>query len=80
MKNGQIIGLILLIGGFVSIYLYSIVRSFQEVNIATFPLMILFGIIAIIIGLIALFISVFFEQKKDMKKRREEIKKEDFEP
>ena len=80
MKTGQIIGLILIIGGFVLVTLYSIIESLQEINIATIPLMILLGGIAIVIGCIALLISVFFEQTKDMKKRKQEIKKEDFEP
>ena len=80
MKTGQIIGLLLLIGGFVIIALYSMIQGLQEIDIATVPLMMLIGGIAIAIGVIVLLISIIFEQTSDMKKRKEEIKKEDFEP
>ena len=80
MKTGQIIGLILLLGGFVLITLYSIYETFQEIDIATVPLMLLLSGIAIVLGCILILISVFFEQTSDMKKRRNEIKKEYFEP
>jgi len=80
VKTTQIIGLLLLIGGFGLIILYSIIETLQEINIATFPLLVIFGGVAIVIGGIAILISVCFEQTKDMKKRREEIKKEEFEP
>ena len=80
MKKGQIIGLTLLIGGVVLIYLYSATRALQNIDIASVPLAILFGAIAVIIGIIVLLISILFEQTGDMKKRKEEIPKEDFEP
>lgn len=80
MKKGQIIGLTLLIGGIVLIYLYSAIQALQNIDIASVPIAILIGAIAIIIGLIALFISIVYEQTSDMKKRKEEIPKEDFEP
>ena len=67
MKTGQIIGLILLLGGFVLITLYSIYETFQEIDIATVPLMLLLSGIAIVLGCILILISVFFEQTKDMK-------------
>ena len=34
----------------------------------------------IVIGLIVLFVSILIEQRKDAKKMKEEIKKEDLEP
>ena len=80
MKKGQIIGLTLLIGGFILIYLYSVVQVLQNIDIASVPIAMLIGAIAIIIGIIALFISIIYEQTSDMKKRKEEIPKEDFEP
>ena len=80
MKKDQVIGLVLLIAGIILIYLYSAIQALQNIDIATVPLAIAIGVIAIIIGAIYLIISIFFEQKKDMKKRKEEIPKEDFEP
>lgn len=77
MKKGQIVGLTLLILGFLLVMLYSTIKSLLEIKIANIPLC---GIIAIIIGAIALLASIIFEQTKDMKKRKEEIKKEEFEP
>jgi len=80
MKKDQIIGLLLLIAGIILIYLYTAIQALQNINIATAPIAVILGIIAIIIGVIYLLISIFFEQKGDMKKRKEEISKEDFEP
>jgi len=76
MKKGQIIGLTLLIGGIILIYLYSAIQALQGIDIASIPLAILIGAIAIIIGII----SIVYEQTSDMKKRKEEIPKEDFKP
>jgi len=80
MKKGQIIGLTLLIGGIILIYLFSAIQALQNIDIASVPIAILIGAIAIIIGIIALLISIIYEQTSDMKKRKEEIAKEDFEP
>ena len=80
MKKFQIIGLTLLIGGIVLIYLYSAIRAIQDIDIASVPIAIIIGAIAILIGIIALFISIIYEQTSDMKKRKKEIPKEDFEP
>jgi len=80
MKSGQIIGLILFIGGIILVYLYSASQVIQDINIATIPIAMLLGGGAILIGIIVLLISIIFEQTSDMKKRRNEIKKEDFEP
>jgi len=80
MRKEQIVGLTLLIGGIILIYLYTAIQALQEIDLASIPIVILIGGLAIIIGIIALFISITFEQTKDMKKRRKEIPKEDFEP
>ena len=80
MKKGQAIGVLLLIAGFILIYLYSAIQALQDIDIAPVPIVVIIGILAIIIGVIYLLISVFFEQKKDMRRRKEEIPKEDFEP
>lgn len=80
MKKEQAVGLTLLIGGIVLIYLYTAIQALQSVDLASIPIVILLGIIAIIVGVIALLISILHEQTSDMKKRKNEIKKEDFEP
>ena len=80
MKKGQIIGLTLLIVGVILIYSYSAIQALQNIDIASVPITILVGVLAVIIGIIALFISIIFEQTSDMKKRKKEIPKEDFEP
>ena len=80
MKKSQIIGLTLFVGGIILIYLYSAIQALQNVDIASIPVLIGLGILAVIIGIIVLLLSVIFEQTSEMKKRREEIKKEDFEP
>jgi predicted branched-subunit amino acid permease len=80
MKTGQIIGLSMLIGGIILVLLYSMIESIQNINIATVPIIIALGVLAVIIGVISLLISITIEQVHDMNKRKEEIKKEDFEP
>jgi len=80
MKKDQAIGLVLLIVGILIIYLYSAIQALKNIDIASIPVAIIIGIIAIIIGGIYLLTSIFFEQKSDMKKRKEEIPKEDFKP
>ena len=80
MKKDQVIGLVFLIVGILIIYLYSTIQALKNIDIASIPVAIIIGITAIIIGGIYLLISIFFEQKSDMKKRKEEIPKEDLEP
>ena len=80
MKKEQIVGLALLIGGIILIYLYTAIQALQNIDLASVPVIIILAVIAIIIGIVALLISVIHEQTSDMKKRKKEIKKEDFEP
>ena len=80
MKKGQIVGLALLIGGIVLATLHSMFKSLQEINIGTVSVVVWIAAGAIVIGVIVLLVSIIFEQTSDMKKRKEEIKKEDFEP
>ncbi len=79
MSKGTIIGIILLAAGIILWIAYGIYLGFEEILEA---LDLLTGFITglIIIGLIVLIISIIIEQRSDMKKRKEEIKKEDFEP
>jgi uncharacterized membrane protein len=79
MNKGEIIGIILLAVGIIIWVVYGLYLGFEEIIQA---LDLLTGFIAglIIIGFIVLIISIIVEQRSDMKKRKEEIKKEDFEP
>ena len=79
MNKGEIIGIILLAVGIIIWIIYGLYLGFEEIIQA---LDLLTGFIAglIIIGFIVLIISIIIEQRSDMKKRKEEIKKEDFEP
>ena len=80
MGNGKLIGLCLFFGGIILLILYGLVLFIQEVNIGTINAIIAIGVGAILLGVIVLIISIIFEQSSDMKKRKDEIKKEDFEP
>jgi len=79
MKKGSTIGLILLVAGIVIWLAYGLYLGFDEIMQA---IDIITGFIAglIILGLIVLIISIVFEQRRDTKKMKEEIKKEDLEP
>ena len=70
MKSTQAIGLFLLIGGIIIVWLYTAIKSLQEINLSNIPLVVLFGGGAIIIGIIALLVSIAVEQTRDMKKRK----------
>jgi len=78
MGNGKTIGLFFFFGGILLLLVYGLYQIVQEIN-GVDPF-IAVGAGAIIIGIIVLIISVLFEQSDDMKKRKQEIKKEDFEP
>ena len=80
MSKGKLIGLYLFFGGILLLILYGLVLFIQEVNIGAINAIIAIGIGAILLGIIVLIVSIIFEQSSDMKKRKEEIKKEDFEP
>ena len=83
MTKGKIIGLSLFAGGIILLAIYVFYLTLQEISFE-FDVSdnIIFAIStgAILIGIIVLIISVFFEQRSDTKKIKEEIKKEDFEP
>ena len=78
MKNGKKIGMALLVIGILVIILYGLYQGFQ--NISSIDYIIGFGAGLIIIGFLALFISIIMEQQKDKEKMKKEIKKEDLEP
>ena len=78
MSNGKTIGMALLVIGILVIIIYGLFQGFQ--NIGTIDYVIGFGAGLIIIGFLALFVSIIIEQQKDKEKMKEEIKKEDLEP
>ena len=79
MKKGSTIGLILLVAGIIIWIAYGLYLGFEEIMQA---LDLVTGFVAglIIIGIIVLIVSIVFEQRRDTKKMKEEIKKEDLEP
>ena len=78
MSNGKTIGMILFVGGIILLIAYGIYQGFQEIEIID-PV-IAIGAGAIILGFLALLVSIVIEQRKDTKKMKEEISKEDLEP
>ena len=80
MSIGKQVGLFLFFGGILLIIVYGLYLFFQEVSIGGVDAIIAIGAGAILLGIIVLVISIIFEQSRDMEKRKEEIKKEDFEP
>lgn len=78
MNNGKTIGMVLFVGGIIILIAYGLFQSFQ--NIESIDYIIAIGAGAIIIGILTLLISIIIEQRKDTKKMREEISKEDLKP
>jgi len=78
MSNGKTIGMILFVGGIILLTAYGIFQGFQEIEIID-PI-IAIGVGAIILGFLALLVSIVIEQRRDTKKMKEEISKEDLEP
>ena len=79
MSRGTLIGFSLLIGGILIWIVYGLYLGFEEI-IEKLDLVTGFVIGLIVLGLIVLFVSIFIEQRRDTKKMKEEIKKEDLEP
>lgn len=79
MSKGTLIGFSLLIAGILIWIAYGLYLGFEEIMQAL-DLVTGFVIGLIIIGLIVLFASIILEQRKDTKKMKEEISKEDLEP
>ena len=79
MSKGTLIGFSLLIGGIVIWIAYGLYFSFEEI-LEAMDYVTGFVIGLILIGLIVLFASIYMEQRKDTKKMKEEIRKEDLEP
>lgn len=79
MKKGATFGLLLLVAGIIIWIAYGLYLGFEEIMQA---LDIVTGFVAllIIVGLIVLIVSIVIEQRRGMKKMKEEIKEEDLEP
>jgi low affinity Fe/Cu permease len=79
MKKGSTVGLMLLAAGIIIWIAYGLYLGFEELMQA---IDIITGFVAglIVIGLIVLIVSIISEQRRDTKKMKEEIKKEDLEP
>ena len=80
MTKGTTIGLAIFVVGILILIGYGLYQGFENLSLENIDAVVATGIGAIIIGLIALFISIIIEQQKDKKKMKEEIKKEDLEP
>ena len=78
MINGKTIGMILFVGGIILLIAYGIYQGFQEIEIIDPIIAIGFG--AVILGFLALLVSIVIEQRRDTKKMRDEIKEEDLKP
>jgi len=78
MNNGKTFGLYLFVGGIILLILYGLYQIVQEIS--GIDIIVALGLGAIALGAIVLIMSIIFEQSNDMKKRKEEIKKEDLEP
>ena len=80
MNNGKTIGMVIFVAGIIILIGYGLYQGFENLSLENIDTVIAIGVIAIILGLIVLFVSIIMEQQKGKKKMREEIKKEDLEP
>ena len=79
MNNGKTVGMILFIGGIILLLAYGLYLGFEELmNSLDFISGVFIGLI--LIGLIVLIISIIFEQRRDTKKMKEELREEDLKP
>lgn len=80
MSNGKTIGMAIFVVGIIILIGYGFYQGFENLSLENIDAVIAIGIIAIILGVIVLFITILMEQQKGKKKMKEEIKKEDLEP
>ena len=80
MKNGKAVGMIIFVVGILIIIGYGLYQGFENLSLEEIDAVIAIGVVAIVIGIIILFISIIIEQQEGKKKMKEEIKKEDLEP
>lgn len=80
MSNGKTVGMIVFVAGIVILVGYGLYKGFESISLENIDVVIAIGVVAIFVGLLALFVSIVIEQQKGKKKMKEEIKKEDLEP
>lgn len=80
MSSGKAVGMILFVLGILILIGYGLYQGFERFSLEEIDAVIAIGVVAIVIGLIVLFISIIIEQQEGKKKMKEEIKKEDLEP
>jgi len=80
MKKSKAVGMAIFVLGLIILIGYGLYQGFQEINFEELDVIISIGFVAIILGLIILFISIILEQQEGKKKVKKEIKKEDLEP
>jgi len=80
MSNGKTIGMAIFVAGIIILIGYGLYQGFENLSLENIDVVIAIGVIAIILGLIVLFVSIIMEQQKGKKKMRDKIKKEDLEP
>ena len=78
MSNGKTIGMVLFVGGIIILVAYGLFLGFQ--NIESIDYVIAIGTGTLAIGILTMLASIIIEQRKDTKKIKEEISKEDLEP
>jgi uncharacterized membrane protein len=80
MSNGKAVGMIIFVLGILILIVYGLYQGFENLSFEEIDAVIAIGVIAIVIGLIVLFITIIIEQQQGKNKMKEEIKKEDLEP
>jgi hypothetical protein len=80
MSKGTTIGLAIFVIGIIILLGYGLYQGFENLSLENIDAVVAIGVGAIIIGLIALFISIIIEQQKGKKNMKEKISKEDLEP
>ena len=80
MSNGKTIGMAIFVVGIIILIGYGLYQGFENLSLENIDAVIAIGFIAIILGVIILFVTILMEQQKGKKKMKEEIKKEDLEP
>jgi len=79
MGNGKAIGMALFVVGIILLIAYGLYLGFDEL-VQALDVMTGLIIALILIGFAILMASIVVEQRRDMKKMKEEISKEDLEP
>jgi len=80
MSSGKSAGMIIFVVGIIILIGYGLYQGFENLSLENIDAVIAIGVVAIILGLIVLFVSIVIEQQQGKKKMKEEIKKEDLEP